>query len=72
MFFKRLDHTDTMINLVLLRRTTSNERKPSRDLISHGLVVNNVGVSAAYFSPPHFDRSDVGWTFAMAMATAPS
>lgn len=29
------------------------------DVVSHDLLVNNVGVSAAYQSPPHFDVSDV-------------
>lgn len=33
-------------------------------VVSDDLLVNNVGVSAAYQSPPHFDVSDVGWTFA--------
>ena len=34
------------------------------DGISDDLLVNNVGVSAAYQSPPHFDVTDVGWTYA--------
>lgn len=34
------------------------------DAVSDDLLVNNVGVSAAYQSPPHFDVTDVGWTFA--------
>ena len=29
------------------------------DCVSDDLLVNNVGVSAAYMSPPHFDVSDV-------------
>ena len=33
---------------------------------SPDLLVNNVGVSAAYQSPPHFDGRDMGWTFAFA------
>ena len=33
-------------------------------VISDDLLVNNVGVSAAYQSPPHFDVNDIGWTFA--------
>lgn len=33
-------------------------------VISDDLVVNNVGVSSEYQSPPHFDVSDVGWTAA--------
>ena len=36
------------------------------DAVSDDLLVNNVGVSAAYQSPPHFDVTDVGWTFAFA------
>ena len=35
-------------------------------VVSGDLLVNNVGVSAAYQSPPHFDLNDVGWTFAFA------
>ena len=31
---------------------------------SNDLLVNNVGVSAAYQSPPHLDTRDMGWTFA--------
>ena len=37
------------------------------DTLSDDLLVNNVGVSAAYQSPPHFDVGDVGWTFAFAV-----
>lgn len=33
-------------------------------VISDDLVVNNVGVSSEYQSPPHFDIADVGWTAA--------
>ena len=33
---------------------------------SHDLAVNNIGVSSAYQSPAHVDKSDVGWTFAFA------
>lgn len=29
------------------------------ECVSDDLLVNNVGVSAAYMSPPHFDVSDV-------------
>ena len=36
-----------------------------------GVLVNNVGVSAAYQSPPHFDTADVGWTFAFACKCGP-
>ena len=36
----------------------------ARSVTSRDLLVNNVGVSAAYQSPPHFDVGDVGWTFA--------
>ena len=35
-------------------------------VVSHDLAVNNVGVSSAYQSPVHKDRSDVGWTYAFA------
>jgi hypothetical protein len=38
----------------------------ARDVISDDMLVNNVGVSAAYQSPPHVDANDVGWTFAFA------
>ena len=37
------------------------------DVLSDDLLLNNVGVSAAYQSPPHFDTGDVGWTFAFAV-----
>ena len=40
------------------------------DVLSKDLLVNNVGVSAAYQSPPHFDSGDVGWTFAFAVKCA--
>ena len=36
-------------------------------VLSEDLLVNNVGVSAAYQSPPHFDVGDVAWTFAFAV-----
>jgi hypothetical protein len=35
--------------------------------VSDDLLVNNVGVSAGYQSPPHFDVTDVGWTHAFAI-----
>ena len=35
-------------------------------VVSDDLVVNNVGVSSEYQSPPHFDVGDVGWTAAFA------
>ena len=38
---------------------------------SGDLLVNNVGVSAAYQSPPHFDVGDIGWTFAFACKCGP-
>ena len=38
----------------------------ARFVTSHDCLVNNVGVSAAYQSPPHFDSRDMGWTFAFA------
>merc|ERR1711871_26318 len=38
----------------------------AQDVVSDDMLVNNVGVSAAYKSPPHFDIGDVGWTFAFA------
>ena len=37
-------------------------------VISDDLVVNNVGVSSEYQSPPHFDIADVGWTAAFSGA----
>ena len=40
------------------------------DVLSGDLLVNNVGVSAGYQSPPHFDTGDVGWTFAFAVKCA--
>ena len=39
----------------------------AREVTSDDLLVCNTGVSAAYVSPPHFDRRDVGWTFAFAV-----
>ena len=36
--------------------------------ISDDLIVNNVGVSSEYQSPPHFDVGDVGWTAAFSGA----
>ena len=41
------------------------------EAMSDDLLVNNVGVSAAYQSPPHFDTADVGWTFAFACKCGP-
>ena len=32
------------------------------DVVSDNLLINNVGVSESYQSPPHFDVGDVGWT----------
>lgn len=37
------------------------------NVLSDDLLLNNVGVSAEYQSPPHFDVGDVGWTFAFAV-----
>jgi len=37
------------------------------NVLSDDLLLNNVGVSAAYQSPPHLDTGDVGWTFAFAV-----
>jgi hypothetical protein len=36
-------------------------------VVSDDLLVNNVGVSSGYQSPPHFDVGDVGWTGAFAV-----
>ena len=36
-------------------------------VVSEDLIVNNVGASAGYCSPSHFDRRDVGPTFAFAV-----
>lgn len=36
-------------------------------VVSDDLIVNNVGVSSEYQSPPHFDVGDVGWTCAFAV-----
>jgi len=41
------------------------------DGASDDLLVNNLGVSAAYQSPPHFDVTDVGWTFAFSCKCGP-
>ena len=38
----------------------------ANECVSTDLLVNNVGVSSAYQSPPHFDVGDIGWTFAFA------
>ena len=35
-------------------------------VMSDDLLVHNWGVSAAYHSPPHKDKKDIGWTFALA------
>jgi hypothetical protein len=43
----------------------------SVNFVSDDLLVNNVGVSAAYQSPPHVDPADVGWTFAFACKCGP-
>ena len=43
----------------------------AHDAISDDCLVNNVGVSAAYQSPPHFDESDMGWTYALAFKCIP-
>jgi hypothetical protein len=36
----------------------------ARSVTSDDLLVNNVGISAGFQSPPHHDGRDVGWTFA--------
>ena len=41
------------------------------EVVSDDLIVNNVGVSSEYQSPPHFDVKDVGWTFAFALKCGP-
>lgn len=53
----------------MLREARIRERLYSAaavEAVSDDLLVNNVGISAAYQSPPHFDGTDVGWTFAFA------
>ena len=41
------------------------------EVVSDDLIVNNVGVSSEYQSPPHFDVNDVGWTCAFALKCGP-
>ena len=40
-------------------------------VVSDDSIVSNVGISAAYQSPPHFDRTDMGWTYAFACKCGP-
>jgi hypothetical protein len=35
------------------------------------MLVNNVGVSESYQSPPHIDKNDFGWTYAFACKCGP-
>ena len=44
----------------------------AHDVVSDDVLVNNVGVSSAYQSPPHLDKNDVGWTFAFAVKCGPT
>jgi len=41
------------------------------NVLSRDLLVNNVGVSESYQSPPHIDKNDIGWTFAFACKCGP-
>ena len=41
------------------------------NFVSNDLLVNNVGVSESYQSPPHIDRNDIGWTYAFACKCRP-
>ena len=43
----------------------------AQEVVSDDLLVNNVGVSSSYQSPPHLDKNDVGWTFAFAVKCGP-
>ena len=41
------------------------------NFLSKDLLVNNVGVSESYQSPPHIDKNDIGWTYAFACKCGP-
>ncbi len=41
------------------------------NFVSSDLLVNNVGVLESYQSPPHIDKSDIGWTFTFACKCSP-
>ena len=41
------------------------------NFLSRDLLVNNVGVSESYQSPPHIDKNDIGWTYAFACKCGP-
>jgi hypothetical protein len=41
------------------------------NFLSKDLLVNNVGVSESYQSPPHIDKNDIGWTCAFACKCGP-
>jgi hypothetical protein len=41
------------------------------NFLSKDFLVNNVGVSESYQSPPHIDKNDIGWTYALACKCGP-
>ena len=41
--------------------------KAANGVMSDDMLTNNVGMSAAYQSPAHVDKNDMGWTAAMAV-----
>ena len=41
------------------------------NFLSRDMLVNNVGVSGSYQSPPHIDKNDIGWTYAFACKCGP-
>ena len=41
------------------------------NFLSKDLLVNNVGVSESYQSPPHIDKNDIGWTCTFACKCGP-
>ena len=41
------------------------------NFLSRDLLVNNVGVSESYQSPPHIDKNDIGRTYTFACKCGP-
>jgi hypothetical protein len=41
------------------------------NFLSKDLLVNNVGVSESYQSPPHIDKNDIGRTYTFACKCGP-
>jgi hypothetical protein len=52
-----------------LQKASVHEREYSAgagNFASSDLLVNKVGVSESYQSPPYIDRNDIGWTYTFA------